>query len=220
MQRVRSIFTILALSTILAACSESTPPSQTAMAPAATVAPLSGPEIFSILIGGTPVGQLEAKHTAGNSQIEYEYRNNGRGPTISEKVSIGENGLPTGWTITGARTFGNKIDEQFALNGGEASWKDATGAAKTTLSEPSIYVAQDASPYAIGIYARALLADEDRSMPVLPGGTLRLDEIETMNVNGEGGEIPVTAYALSGIDINPTYFLLDQDGEFFAVIRT
>ncbi len=223
MQRVRSTLAILALTTIFTACTESTPPPQAAVAPAAdaagaSVAPLSGSESFSILIAGTPVGKLEAQHSSDNSQIKYEYRNNGRGPTITETVVIGENGLPTSWTVTGATTFGNRIDEQFALNGGEASWKDATGAAKTTPAEPSIYVAQDASPYAIGIYARALLADEDHAMPVLPGGTLRLDEIEKMNVAGEGGEIEVTSYALSGIDINPTYFMLDQNDDFFAVM--
>jgi len=219
MRRILSTFSLLALAAILAACSESTPPAQTQAAPAATAAPAKGSESFSILIGGTRVGQLEAKHAPDNSQIEYEYRNNGRGPTIHEKITIGENGLPTSWTISGATTFGNKIDEQYALNGGEASWKDATGAGKTMPAEPSIYVAQDASPYAIGVYARALLADEDHAMPVLPGGTLRLDEIEKLTVDGEDGETVVTAYALSGIDINPTYFLLDEKDDFFAVMN-
>jgi imidazolonepropionase-like amidohydrolase len=63
-----------------------------------------------------------------------------------------------------------------------------------------------------------LLADEDHAMPVLPGGTLRLDEIETLKVTGEDGETGVAAYALSGIDINPTYFLLDDNDDFFAVM--
>jgi len=218
MQRICLISALLALTFTLTACNESTPPPQTQAAPVAGVEPADGAETFSILIGGTRVGQLEAKHTADDSQIEYEYRNNGRGPTIHEKITIGENGLPTAWTITGATTFGNKIDEQFALAGGEASWKDATGAGKTTPEEPSIYVAQDASPYSIGVYARALLADEDHAMPVLPGGTLRLDEIEKLSVTGEDGPIEVTAYALSGIDINPTYFLLDESDDFFAVM--
>lgn len=218
MQRVLSTFAPLVLAAILSACSESAPPPKTQAASPATAASTESPESFSILIGGTRVGQLEARHTPDDSRIEYEYRNNGRGPTIHEKITIGENGLPTAWTISGATTFGNRIDEQFALNGGEASWKDATGAGKTVPSEPSIYIAQDASPYAIGVYARALLADDDHAMPVLPGGTLRLDEIEKLNVTGEDGETRVTAYALSGIDINPTYFLLDDNDDFFAVM--
>lgn len=218
MQRIHLTLASIVLTVVLMACSESVSTPEVAVAPAASLAPLDSTETFSILVGGTPVGQLEAQHASGTTRIDYEYRNNGRGPTIAETITIGENDLPTHWTVSGATTFGNRIDEQFTLTGGEASWKDATGAGKTTPPEPSIYVAQDASPYAIGIYARALLADEDHAMPVLPGGTLRLDEIEKLNVAGESGEIAVTSYALSGIDINPTYFLLDENDDFFAFI--
>ena len=221
MQRVILILAALTLMLVFTACSESTSTPEVAAVPtvpADTQVPLSGRESYSILIAGTQVGKLEAEHNADNTRVDYEYRNNGRGPTISESVDIGENGLPIRWTVTGATTFGNKIDESFVLTGGEASWKDATGATKTSPAEPSIYVAQDASPYAIGLYARALLADADHSMPVLPSGTLRLDEIEKLKVSGESGEVDVTSYALSGIDLNPTYFLLDDQDEFFAYI--
>lgn len=223
MKRILSGCSILVMTLTLIACSESdkTPEvvDTSAVADVSTSSAMSGStESFSILIAGTQVGQLEAVHQEGNTQVDYEYRNNGRGPTITESVSIGENGLPNSWTVSGASTFGNKIDEQFVLSGDEASWKDATGAGNTKPTEPSIYIAKDASPYAIWIYAKALLADEDQSMPVLPGGTLRLDEIETLKVTGTGGSIDVTSYALTGIDLNPTYFLLDQEEAFFAYI--
>lgn len=223
MKRILSGCSILVMTLTLIACSESdkTPEvvDTSAVADVSTSSAMSGSkESFSILIAGTQVGQLEAIHQEGNTQVDYEYRNNGRGPTITESVSIGENGLPNSWTVSGASTFGNKIDEQFVLSGDEASWKDATGAGNTKPTEPSIYIAKDASPYAIWIYAKALLADEDQSMPVLPGGTLRLDEIETLKVTGTGGSIDVTSYALTGIDLNPTYFLLDQEEAFFAYI--
>ncbi len=218
MHRVFLGLTMLGLSLVFTACSESTSTPEVAVAPAATPAPFSGKESYSVLIAGTQVGMLEAQHNTGNTQVDFEFSNNGRGPTITESVAFGENGLPTNWSISGATTFGNKVDEQFVLTGGEASWKDATGAGNTTPVESSMYVAKDASPYALWIYARALLADEDHSMPVLPGGTLRLDEIEQLNVTGESGEIIVTSYALSGIDLNPTYFLLDDEDAFFAFI--
>jgi len=217
----RLIITITALTGIISACSDSTstpaPDSKTAVVPT-VVARLTGTESFSILVGGTQVGKLEVDHSSGTTMIDYEYRNNGRGPTIKEKLSVGEGGLPTAWTIEGSTTFGNKVDEQFVMAGGQASWKDSTGTGSTTPEEPSLYVAQESSPYAIAVYAQALLADDDHSMPVLPGGTLRLDEIEKLSLNGEAGELAATAYALSGIDLNPTYFLLDDDDAFVAVM--
>lgn len=220
MQRVFLTLATLTLTFVFTACSESTPPDEVAVtaAPTVTQVPLSGSESFSVLVAGTPVGKLEVEHLADATRVDYEYRNNGRGPTINETISFGADGLPDSWTITGATTFGNKIDEQFVLTGGEASWVDATGAGSARPAEPSIYVAQDSSPYANWLYARALLADADHTMPVLPGGTLRLDEIEQIKVVGESGEMDVKSYALSGIELNPTYFLLDLQGAFFALI--
>lgn len=175
-------------------------------------------ESFTVLVGGVEIGMLEVEHDAENMQIDYEYRNNGRGPTIKEKVTIGENKLPVSWTIEGNTTFGNKIDEQFIMAGDNANWKDTTGTGNTAPEEPSLYVAQEGSPYALSIYAQALLADEDHSMPVLPGGVLRLDEIEKISLSGELGELSATAYALSGIEMNPTYLLLDDENQFVATM--
>jgi imidazolonepropionase-like amidohydrolase len=218
MQRVHLAIVALVLAAALAACSETDSTPDVTVAPATNQVSPKGKESFTVLVAGTPIGKLEAEHTSDTTQVDFEYRNNGRGPTITESVTIGENGLPSSWKVSGASTFGNKIDEQFVLTGTDASWKDATGAGNTTLNEPSIYIAQDASPYALWIYARALLADEDHAMPVLPGGTLRLDEIEQLKVVGESGEMNVTSYALSGIDLNPSYFLLDDEDAFFAFI--
>ena len=72
------------------------------------------------------------------------------------------------------------MDERFALTGNAATWTDPTGTGNATLTEPSIYVAQGASPWALGLYTRALLKDADRRMPALPSGTLRLDQGETL----------------------------------------
>ncbi|HAV80375.1 MAG TPA: hypothetical protein DCX55_06605, partial [Erythrobacter sp.] len=57
--------------------------------------------------------------TAGNtSNIEFDYKQNGRGPTITEKVEVDAEGIPTNWTITGRTTFGNPVNESYACTDG------------------------------------------------------------------------------------------------------
>ena len=219
----RVIFSgLLVLLLSLAACSkdEAAPVASAAPEPAPAPVISSQPETesFTVLVGGTDIGQLEVSHSSDSARIEYEYSNNGRGPSIRESVTFGESGLPREWSIEGNTTFGNAVDEQFTLVNGEASWRDATGTGTASPAGSSLYVAQDASPYALWIYARALLADDDHEMPVLPGGTLRLERIEDLTVQGPSGELPLTSYALTGVDLNPTYFLLDQNERFFAAV--
>ncbi len=218
MRNVPFLYSLLVLTLVINACSDAKPPAEKVTKAEVTSDSPRARESFSILLAGTPIGKLEVDHDAGRTLIDYEYRNNGRGPSIKESLSFGENGFPSAWTIEGTATFGNEIDEHFVLAGAEASWKDTTGTGSTTLEEPRLYVSQEASPYAIWVYARALLADEDHSLPVLPGGTLMLDEIEQLSLENTEGDIAATAYALSGIELNPTYFLLDDEGAFLAVM--
>lgn len=175
-------------------------------------------ETYSVLFAGRNVGHLKAESTDTSTTIDFDFKNNGRGPTISETLTRGADGLPTAWTIKGATTFGGKVDERFTLVNGDASWTDSTGTASAKVREPSLYIGQAASPWALGMYARALLKDSDRTMPGLPGGTIRLERNESFTANGDGGRVEVTAYSLSGIDLNPSHLLLDAEGDLFAQV--
>jgi imidazolonepropionase-like amidohydrolase len=179
---------------------------------------LTGTESFRVLTSGTDIGGMTVDHTSGKTVIEYEYRNNGRGPTINEQIALGPDGLPRAWSIEGATSFGNKINESFAMDGGGADWTDATGVSTSKVDNPTMYVAQDASPYSLWLYARVLLADADQSIPVLPAGALRLDKMEDLTITGPGGEQTISSYAISGISLNPTYLLADPAGVFYGFI--
>lgn len=181
--------------------------------------PQDANQTYEILVSGTRVGEMKVDRVGLNTKVFYEFRNNGRGPTINEDITFGEDGFPTAWTIKGATTFGNKVDESYTREGDLSTWTDTTGTGTAMTKGGAMYVGQEASPYSSWIYARALLAQPDREMPVLPGGTLRLAEVETLNVTDKSGAtIPVTAYALSGINENPYYILLDNDEAFFATM--
>ncbi len=192
---------------------------------ALAIAPLCTPalaqdaaENFTVIIGGTKVGHLDVVRSGDTVKIDYDYKNNGRGPTMKEELKLDAKGMPVAWKITGNSTFGNAINESFSMQRGTARWTDSTGSGTAKPMGQAIYVAQEGSPWSAGLYARALLADDDRSIPALPGGALSLAELEKVQVTGTGGAMTVTAYALSGTDLDPGYFLLDDKGALFAAI--
>lgn len=192
---------------------------------ALAIAPLCTPalaqdaaENFTVIIGGTKVGHLDVVRSGDTVKIDYDYKNNGRGPTMKEELKLDAKGMPVAWKITGNSTFGNAINESFSMQRGTARWTDSTGSGTAKPKGQAIYVAQEGSPWSAGLYARALLADDDRSIPALPGGALSLAELEKVQVTGTGGAMTVTAYALSGTDLDPGYFLLDDKGALFAAI--
>ncbi|WP_417485760.1 amidohydrolase family protein [Maricaulis sp.] len=212
---MKSIWAGMAIAT-LAACS---PPVENGTTDEVSSTVQGAPEAtrFTVLVGGTEIGGMDIQPTDNGYAVEFEYRNNGRGPTITENVTLDERGLPVDWTISGASTFGNPIDESFEYIDSEARWRDATGSDQAIPDGDAFYVPQDASPYWLAIAARALLARDDMSMAAIPGGELRLSEVDQLSVSNGEASRDVTAYGLSGTSENPTYFLMDGPA-FFGLI--
>ncbi|HEU4967511.1 amidohydrolase family protein [Sphingomonas sp.] len=186
---------------------------------AALAAPASAEvQRYSVIFGGKNVGHLNADVQGAQTAIDYDFKNNGRGPTMKESIRLDANGLPTAWDITGATTFGSKVEEHFARKGGAATWTDSTGKGSAAVKGPAVYVAQSGSPWSTGLYARAILKAGGTTIPALPGGTLKLTRGEALTVNGDGGQLQVTRYDLGGIDTSPETILMDADGEMFAAV--
>ena len=153
---------------------------------------------YSVIFGGKNVGHLNADVQGDKTAIDFDYKNNGRGPTMKEVLRTDAAGLPVAWDITGTTTFGSKVEEHFATDGKAARWTDATGSGSANAR--GVYIAQSGSPWATGLYARAIMKAGGTTLAALPGGTLTLTKGETLSVRGAGGPLTVTAYDLGGIE--------------------
>lgn len=186
---------------------------------AAIAAPASAEmQRYSVIFGGKTVGHLNADVQGPQVGIDYDFKNNGRGPTMKEAIRLDANGLPTAWDVTGTTTFGSKVEEHFAKPAAKANWVDSTGKGSAVVKERALYVAQNGSPWATGLYARAILKNGGATIPALPAGTLRLTKGEAFSVNGQGGPLQVTRYDVGGVDTSPDTILLDDKGEYFASV--
>jgi Amidohydrolase family len=185
---------------------------------AASQTPASTTASFTAVFGGKNVGHLIATTKGDTTTIDFDVKNNGRGPTDAETIVSNAQGLPVDWKITGATTFGSKVSESFHQAGGKAEWIDSTGKGSANLARPGLYVAQAGSPWGDGIIAKALLKAPNMTLAALPGGTLSLEKGASLTVKGAGGPVVVTRYDLLGIDLTPTTLLLDPKGELFAEV--
>ncbi len=172
---------------------------------------------YRVLTQSRDIGHLKIDRQGQAIVVDYDYKQNGRGPTISEALTLDKDGAPVAWTITGRTTFGNAVNETFKRTARGAQWRDLAGPGGIKGKDvPRYYVAQNGSPIDIAMLAKALLADPDRTMAVAPGGTARLTERDRRSFDGSDGKIEVVTYELSGLSLNPTYVTLDTKGEFFA----
>ncbi|WP_290613136.1 amidohydrolase family protein [Arsukibacterium sp. UBA3155] len=177
-------------------------------------------ENYAVLFGGTQVGELKVERLNNELKIDYGYSNNGRGSSSVESLRLSDTGLPLAWQIDGKTVFGNAVAESFQAADGSASWQDAAGGGKAAFSDESMYVAQNASPYSLYIYASALLNSENNKLPALPGGELRIDKIDTISLKSTNAGTPVEAsiFAISGISLDPSYIALNNEAEMLGYL--
>jgi imidazolonepropionase-like amidohydrolase len=171
---------------------------------------------YAVIFGGKTVGHLIADTQGDVTTVDYNVKDNGRGPTIAETIKTGPGGLPTDWSIKGATTFGSKVEEHFSQTGGHADWTDSTGKGSASITAPGLYVAQAGSPWSEEIIAQAVLKAPNMTLAALPGGVLHLEKGETLTLQGDGGPAQVTRYDLTGIDLTPSILLLDAKGHLFG----
>jgi imidazolonepropionase-like amidohydrolase len=175
-------------------------------------------EAYTVLIGGTEVGYLKVSRLADTLITDYDYKDNGRGPTIKDTIIFNEKGFPVNWKVSGNTTFGNTINEHFELKGKKANWTDATGSSEATVTQDALYIAEGGSPYMAFLGARVLLRAKDSTIKALPAGELKITAMESFKAKADTIEVNLTSYAISGSDLNPTYIILDDQQLFFALI--
>ncbi len=173
---------------------------------------LANQEKFRLILGGTDVGGMEVNRNAQNITIDYSYSNNGRGSSSQEILRLSDSGLPIDWRITGKTVFGNEVDEQFSLQDNMANWQSTAESGNAKFDDNAVYIAQNASPYALYIYANALLERPNNSLSALPSGELTIAQVKQVALKDvNDARVNATIYAINGIELDPSYIALDEN---------
>lgn len=157
--------------------------------------------------------------TRGNAvDVVFTYRDNGRGPDVKERWTFGSNGSVASYVASGKTTFDASIDERFQQKAGRASWRTLSDAGEIAAPAPLFYVPIQGTPEATAALARALVAAPDGRLPLAPSGEAVLTRVETITVTSGEATRSVSLYAITGINLAPTYVWLDDgpDRELFA----
>jgi hypothetical protein len=190
-----------------------------AVAPLAAGAAAPAAERYAFIANGERIGTLAVLTSGRRVEIDWKVDDNGRGPKIREKIELGADGLPVRWEVAGSAWVGAPVKESFEVRGGKARWRTLDDAGAAQVAGSPLYVVKDGSPWAMGLYARALLAAPGHRRAILPGGELSLEKVSEVTLEeGAGGRAAV--YAVRGIDVTPAYVMLRADGRLAGWLDT
>ena len=185
---------------------------------AADAAPPGATSTYEFLVQDFVAGSMTRTARGNTVDVVYSYRENGRGPDIKERWTFGSNGSVASYAASGKTTFDASIDERFQQKAGRASWRTLSDAGEIAAPAPLFYVPIQGTPEATAALARALVAAPDGRLPLAPSGEAVLTRVETITVTSGEATRSVSLYAITGIDLAPTYVWLDDgpDRELFA----
>ena len=177
-------------------------------------------ERFSVVADGETVGHVVAVRSGNRVDIDYAVLENGRGPKHQEHLLLGASGMPVSWTIEGTSLMGGAVHERLAWHDGMESWSSQADHGEVPAPKPRLYVADDASPWALGLYAGILRKLPGGALDVLPSGRLLARRVRRIAAGAVTSQSPLDAYVLTGVDLTPQFLLLDPRGRLFAVLSS
>lgn len=176
---------------------------------------------YDFQLHGQSAGRMVVDETAdGVSQVDFHYRDNGRGPTLKETIVVGTDGGVRKYVVAGTSSMGGGIDESFEVIDGKATWRSAGDVGTRAVAGPVAYIpAASSSIEMLAVLARALLANPGHRLAALPGGELRLRELTRHTLQGPGGARELMLVAILGNGSTPDLIWLDARSQrLFAMI--
>ncbi len=174
---------------------------------------------YVVLSNGEKVGHLDVTHNGHAVDVDYDVNNNGRGPGVREHLQLDAQGLPVAWRIDGHSEMGGAVHEEMTWKNGVQSWTSQADQGEQPAPTPKLYVGNDASPWALGLYVNAMVRSHSDRIDVLPRGELHLDRLGEVRVGTGSAAIRVDAYFVAGVERVPLLILMDKQAQPFALLE-
>ena len=177
-----------------------------------------GNATYSVLIMQQPAGQQATIMLPDNGWgFRYEYNDRGRGPKLSSRILLDDDGIPKYVESAGVNYLKAPFEEKFKLEGKKATWKNPSEAGEKSAEPDAFYLSLNGVPQEVGFLAQALLKTPKRKLPLLPEGEASIARGAELELEANGEKKSVVEYLISGLDFTPSPVWLERDGTFFAL---
>ncbi|MCO1334489.1 amidohydrolase family protein [Microbulbifer sp. OS29] len=163
-------------------------------------------------IAGTEIIEQEGSKVSGELKLGW----NNRRLNLKESFTIGDAAIPERLSIEGVSPFGAPVSEEYSIENGIARWQgsDEHGSAKT--SEAQFYIPKNSTLAVQAQLVKALLADADQNINLLPQGNARLHKLDQLTLQQDGEKKTIYLYGISGLGFTPDLAWYDESGNLFA----
>tara|TARA_B110000090_G_C13370077_1_gene441685 strand:- start:197 stop:2164 length:1968 start_codon:yes stop_codon:yes gene_type:complete len=141
----------------------------------------------------------------GSYGYYYTYTDRGRGPVLSEQITLDNNHFIKSQSISGLNYLKDSVYEYFEVNGNRAQWINSAGKDQGEFLSEALYFRYDGTPASYEILAQMLMKAEKKSVKLYPKGLVTLMQKYPITL---GDSISTQLLMIKGLDMNPVYLWL------------
>ena len=141
----------------------------------------------------------------GSYGYYYTYTDRGRGPVLSEQITLDNNHFIKSQSINGLNYLKDSVYEYFEVNGNRAQWINSAGKDQGEFLSEALYFRYDGTPASYEILAQMLMKAEKKSVKLYPKGLVTLMQKYPITL---GDSISTQLLMIKGLDMNPVYLWL------------
>ena len=151
--------------------------------------------------------QIVERSDSGLATVRYIFKDNGRGPELTERIQVLPDGTFSTYEVQGKSTFGASVNERFARSGDKAEWQSTSERGSSAVAGSALYVPLNSSFEVASMSIGALAARADGKLPLLPSGTLTqrvLEEVDLTDAAGQRRRVQLLAQ--TGLGLSPALY--------------
>ncbi len=176
-----------------------------------------GKTIYDVVFRDNVAGSYEKSYDGVSSyNYNYTYNDRGRGPKISEQITLNDQGFIKDLKIEGHNYRSASVSESFSSDGTTAKWSNIMDTSEALFDGSSLYFRHTGSPAIFEILAQQLIKSEDGSISLYPEGKVEL--VKTLPFELSNG-LKTDLLMIRGLDVDPIYVWMTSEGMICKITK-
>jgi hypothetical protein len=173
---------------------------------------------YSVLMASRRVGRLRQWRTGADGAVttSYRYADRGRGPELTQTLSLDRAGLPIAMRLNGVNYLKAVVTETVAPAPGPlVTWRNERAAGRAAAGS-GFYLPMETLPSDLATLARALLLSPKKSLTILPEGLATIAPGTARTIRAGSRTERVIPHVITGLGLAPATVWLDGENRLFA----
>lgn len=165
-------------------------------------------------------GHQTVKRSGNHIVVDFDFKENGRGPTLQEQITLASDGTMKKYHVTGTSEMGGAVNEQFSTRNNMIQWKSLSEKGQQKISQNGFYLPMNSSWEVNSLMITALSKRKGGDLPLLPSGSLKQEILDEAIVSKGSKQQKVQLVLQMGVGLKPDFFWITEGANprLFAAI--